>query len=397
MAGDTFFRFEMRSAVESGPGSRRRVGGVLQGLGARRVLLVTDQGLRSAGVAAEVEGALEADSRGIAIASAYERVEQDARAGTVAEIAQAFQDAGADGIVAVGGGSVLDAVKAARWLLGRGLRDPRQELRGNRGERWPKAGPIGIPFVALPTTAGTGAEVSPVAVVLNEDLGVKTNLLSPFIVADVAILDAELTVSLPPEITAFTGFDAMTHAVEAFFSPRANPISDAHALAAARVIVRDLPRVAADGGDLAARQRMLVASSLAILAFSLALDAIPVHNLSHALGGRFGLPHGLCNAVLLPEVLDALPSLYLGRAGEFARAIGLPVAPGPAAELVGLSGFLRRLREDLGLPGDFRALGLNPNGRGELAELVRSDPAGVAYEIPREALEKVFREVFGLS
>ncbi len=134
----------MRSAVESGPGSRRRLGGVLQGLGARRVLLMMDQVLRRAGVAAELEGAVEADSRGVAIASAYKRVDQDARAGTVAEIAQAYQDADADGISAVGGGSVLDAAKAARWWLGWGLRDPpgtegkpRRALAESRAHRDP--------------------------------------------------------------------------------------------------------------------------------------------------------------------------------------------------------------------------------------------------------------------
>ncbi len=396
MAAESF-RFEIRSAVESGPGTRRRLGAVLEGLAARRVLLVTDQGVRAAGVAGEVERAFAGDPHGAAIAALVEDVPQDARAGTVQEVAGAFRRAQADAIVAVGGGSVLDTAKAARWALGRGIEDVRAALRGNRGERWPKAGPLPIPLVALPTTAGTGAEVSPVAVVLNEELGIKTNLLSPFIAADVAILDAELTFGLPPRVTAFTGFDALTHAVEAYFSPRATPLSDAYALEALRIIARDLPRVVEDGQDAARRQRMLLGSLMAILAFSQALDAIPAHNLAHAFGGRFGLPHGLCNAVLLPAVMEAMPSFYLGRSAELAAALGLARQDDAQPAFDAVLGFLRRVRADAGLPSDFSEFSLDPAVRGEMPELVRRDPAGVSYELPREVCETVVREVYGPS
>ncbi len=393
--GAESFRFELRSAVESGPGMRRRLPALLEGLGARRVLIVTDRGVRAAGVSGEVEAAIARDPRGVELAGRVEDVPQDARTGAVEEVGAAFRDAGADAIVAVGGGSVIDTAKAARWALGRGIADVRAELRGNRGERWPKVGALPVPLVALPTTAGTGAEVSPVAVVLNEDLGIKANLLSPFIAADVAILDAELTVGLPPRITAFTGFDALTHAVEAFFSPRATPLTDAWALEALRIIARDLPAAVADGRDAARRQRMLLASMMAILAFSQGLDAIPVHNLAHAFGGRFGLPHGLCNAVLLPAVLEAMPSFYLGRAGEIALALGLAAGEDPGAALDAVLLFLRRLRAEAGLPSDFSEFALDQEAQGELPELVRQDPAGVSYEIPGEVTRAVVGEVYG--
>jgi alcohol dehydrogenase class IV len=297
-------------------------------------------------------------------------------------------------IVAVGGGSVLDAAKVARWLVGRGLADVARELRGNRGERWPKAGPLPLPLVALPTTAGTGAEVSPVAVVLNDELGVKVNLLSPFIAADVAVLDAELTLSLPPEVTAFTGFDALTHALEAFFSPKASAVSDAFALQAMHLCLQVLPEVVRDGSDVPLRQRMLEASLLGIVAFGQALDAIPVHNLAHAIGGRLGIAHGLCNAVLLPEVMAALPQHYLGRAPQLAARLGLGDAGEPAAALDALIGRIRDLRRQIGLPQDFSGRGTTPPPAGELRELVRRDPAGVAYELPAEVVDRVAAAVF---
>lgn len=393
MPGESF-RFELRSVVESGPGSRRRVAGWLGGLGARRPLLVTDRGVRAAGASAAVEEALSQAGADVRIAGRIEDVPQDARTGAIEGIVAAYRAAGADAIVAVGGGSVIDAAKVARWALGRGVQVLDEALPGNRGERSPKAGALGLPLIALPTTAGTGAEVSPIAVVLNERLGIKVNLLSPYIAADVAILDAELTLGLPAEVTAYTGFDALTHAVEAVCSPRASGLSDAYALAALRTIARDLPRVVADGQDVAARGRMLVASLMAITAFGQALDAIPVHNLAHAIGGRFGLPHGLCNAVLLPALVAALPDFYRGRAGELLDALGAPVVDGPGGPDA-LAGHLRQLRQALGLPGDFGRHALPTMAPGELCALVAGDPSGVAYTLAAETVERVAQEVWG--
>lgn len=390
------FRFEMRTTVQSGPGCRRLLPGLLEGLGGRRVLLVTDQDLIRVGVAAEVTRLFAGAPGGVELLAVVDDVPQDAHGETVHRVAAEYRTRGADSIVAVGGGSVLDTAKAARWMLGRGVADIEEALTGNRGERWPKARPIGIPFIGIPTTAGTGAEVSPIAVVRNARLGVKTNLLSPFIPPDFALLDAELTVGLPPRITAFTGFDALTHAIEAHFSPRANSLADAYALAAARIIARDLPIVVAHGEDIGARQRMLVASSMAILAFSLALDAIPVHNMAHAFGGRFGIPHGLGNAVLLPSVMDALPDFYLERARGMAEAMGiagLPEEPGGCR--AALVARIRALRREVGLPDTFAEFRLDPAALPTMPECVRRDPARIAYELPAEVVRRVTWEVAG--
>lgn len=396
--GESSFRYELRTTIEGGPGCRSMLPGIVRGLGGTRTLLVTDQGLVRAGVAREVISLFEGAPGDSELSGVVDDVPQDARGETVNRLAAEYLRLGADSLVAVGGGSVLDAAKAARWLVGRGIVDIRDALTGNRGERWPKAQPIALPFVALPTTAGTGAEVSPIAVVLNERLGIKTNLISTFITPDFALLDAELTLGLPPRITAFTGFDALTHAIEAHFSPRSNAITDAYAREAIRIIVEELPRVVHHGDDLEARSRMLAASSMAILAFGHSLDAIPVHNMAHAFGGRFGIPHGLANAVLLADVMSALRPFYAARARSLGETLGLRELPDdPEACLDAVAQFLRDLRGRVGLPGNFAEFNLDPGALSGMVDLVHRDPAGVSYELPADVIERVTGEVSGIG
>lgn len=392
----SLFQFSARTTVTSGAGSRVLLPETVRGLGGRRALLVTDKGLTQAGITDKVTELFQIMPGEVKLAAVFDEVEQDAKATIINRTARLFKESGADSLIALGGGSVLDTVKGVKWMVHRGLTDIREGLLGNVLEYWPNAQYIPIPHVALPTTAGTGAEVSPIAVVFHDDLKVKVNLINPFVNADIALLDPELTVGLPPRITAFTGFDALTHAIEGFFSPQANPMTDAYAVQSARMIVEHLPTVVRDGRNLHARSNMLIASTMAITAFSLSLNAIPVHNMAHAFGAKFGIPHGLANAVLLPNVMAALPDFYLPRIHAFTSALGLTEAPAePRACLDYFIQYVRRLREEVGLPSTFAEFHLDKGALGGMVDAVHADPSGVVFRIPDAVIQRVTREVAG--
>ncbi|WP_369899626.1 aldehyde dehydrogenase family protein [Bacillus manliponensis] len=225
-----------------------------------------------------------------------------------------------------------------------------------------------------------------------------TILLHPFINADMAILDPELTVGLPPRITAFTGFDALTHAVEAYFSPNANPMTDAYTLQSIRIVVDNLKNTVHAGNDLTARANMLMASSMAISAYCLCLNAIPVHNIAHALGAQFSIPHGLANAVLLPTVMESMPMFYLPRIKGFAEALGIKNLPEqPEACLEEVIQYIRDLRNEVNLPDTFAEFNLDADKLQNIVSVVHNDPSGVFYRIPAETINKIVNEVSGLS
>lgn len=371
---------------------------LMRGLGGRRAVLFTDKGVTKAGVTDQIKELFEQIAGSVQLAGVFDKIEQDAKAAIVNEAARFVKECNADTLIALGGGSVLDTVKGVKWLLHKGHQDIREILKDNVREIWPEAGPIPIPHVAIPTTAGTGSEISPIAVIFNEKLQLKTNLIHPFISADIAILDPELTVNLPPRITAFTGFDALTHAVEAYFSPKANPVTDAFALHSIRLIVENLPDAVAHGTNLESRANMLIASSMAIAAFTLSMAVIPVHNMAHAFGAKFGIPHGLANAVLLPNVMASLPDLYLPRIQGFAGLLGIAdPSQEPGACMRRVVQFIRDLRKNVGLPDTFAEFKLHADKLQNIVSSVQNDPAGAAFRIPEEVIARVTGEVSGAT
>ncbi|KFZ39745.1 MULTISPECIES: iron-containing alcohol dehydrogenase [Thermoactinomyces] len=384
------FQFFLHSQVHSGSGTCSRLAEFVHGLGGKRVVLFTDKGLTQAGITEKIKKLLDQTVKPVQLVGIFDEIEQDAKGEKINRAAQFFRDRQADALIALGGGSVLDTVKGVKWLLHLGKQDIHESLKPVEQITLPEAKPIPIPHIAIPTTAGTGSEVSPVAVIFHEKYQKKANLFHPYIAADIAILDPELTVSLPPEMTAATGMDALTHAVEAFFSPTAHPYTDAFAIQAMQMILKHLPVAVEDGNNLEAREQMLIASSMAIIAFCFSLTAVPVHNLSHALGARFGIPHGLANAVLLPTVMEGLPSFYQPRIESFSKIIGIP----PAIDAV--TGFLREFRKNVGLPDTFADWHFTPELEQELVSLVKQDPAGI-YPIPDETILRIVREVFDQS
>ncbi len=397
MQTTTLSQFMLRSGIYSGLNSRAMVPDLFSGLGAKRVVLFSDRGLEKAGVVEKVASIFNLTQHGSGpeLAGIYLDINQDAESKCVNAAAKYAREVGADALLAVGGGSVLDTVKAVKYALYHGLADIKEAIPGGfKFESFPEAQYMEIPHIAIPTTAGTGSEVSPIAVIFNEEIQMKTNIISPFIGADMAVLDPDLTVGLPPLITAFTGFDALTHAIEAFASPSATALTDAHALQAIRLIEKRLPDAVADGANLEARMEMLQASLMGITAFSFALNAIPVHNFAHAYGALFRIPHGLANAVFLPVVMESVPDLYLPKIFELAQALRVDVQGEDArGALIKVVDKIRLLQQKVGLPADFAEYNISAEDLEHTVAAVSKDPAAVSFPMPKELIEAIGHKV----
>lgn len=389
----SYSEFSHRTNVRIGAGTRLLIPDLIEGLGGSRPVLFSDKGLTNAGLTQEMIDIFEAVP-GIQLAGVFDEIEQDAKSSNINNGIQYFKECNGDSIIAIGGGSVLDTVKGIKWALHKNINNIALALRGNIIEVWPKAKEIGIPHVAIATTAGTGAEVSAIAVIFNELLGVKCNLLNPYINADIAILDPDLTVGLPAKVTAFTGMDALTHAVEGFFTSKANPMTDALALQAIRLIVKNLKTAVHQGNNVEARSIMLQASTLGINSFVLTFGENPIHNIAHTLGAKYGIPHGLANAVLLPNVMRHLAPLYLGKIRPFAEALGVTnPSEKPEVCLAQCIDAISELRREVDLPENYADFPINPADIPKLIPAVQKDPSGIGMRIPDEVIEKILKDV----
>lgn len=287
----------------------------LDALGAFRPILITDQGVTRAGLVQQVVDTF-ADSHAV-IGAVYDKVPQDSSSAVVNEIAAIFNQAGCDSIVAVGGGSVIDTAKGVNIVVTENSDDL---LKFSGAEMLKK--PM-KPFIVIPTTAGTGSEVTCVAVISDPSRNLKMSFTSNFLYPRAAILDPRMTLTLPPMITAATGMDALTHAVEAYISMQKNPLSDAYAWKAIEIIAKTLPGVVKDGNDREGRLALANASTMAGIAFSNSMVGI-VHNLGHATGGVCHVPHGIAMSIFLPfglqynlkKVSAEIGELLLPLAGE---------------------------------------------------------------------------------
>lgn len=307
--------------------------------GARHVAVVTDAGLVRAGLVEPVVAQLRA--AGLAV-TVHDAVVADPPEPVIEAAVARLQAAEVDAVLGLGGGSAMDTAKLVAYLLRSPA--PLAELYGiglAQGQR--------LPLILAPTTAGTGSEVTPISIVTtrgDEKKGVVSGRLLP----DVAVLDPLLTLGLPPEVTAATGIDAMVHAIEAFTSARLkNPVSDVLAKQALALLSANLPRVLADGGNVAARGDMLLGSCLAGMAFANAPVAA-VHALAYPLGGRYHIPHGLSNALMLLPVLRFNLSAAAPLYAELAPCVGAPTADADAflaaiAALVAGCAMPKRLHE----------------------------------------------------
>jgi alcohol dehydrogenase class IV len=328
--------FRVPTRVVMAPGCLARLPEIVAGYEPRRVLLVTDPGIEEAGWPELVWRAL-AERRIEAIT--FDDVEPNPRASTVDRLAAWGREEGASLVLGIGGGSVLDTAKAAAMVMANG--GSVADYEGlNRYEMPP------VPFIAVPTTCGTGSEVTWVSVLTVEERQAKISVKGETMFPAWAFVDGELLRTLPGRLVTWTGADALTHAVEAFTCRLANPISDALASAAVALLFRYLRRAAADiADDAEAREAVMRASTLAGLAFGNA-DVAAVHCLSETLGGRYDLPHGLANAVLLAPVTR----YNLPACAEKLASLDAVLPAGSAAGAEGVLQAIEDLLRDLGIP-----------------------------------------------
>jgi alcohol dehydrogenase len=288
------FTFHTPTRIDFGEDTASGVGDILAEFGSSHPLLVTDANLQQAGVLRPILEGLE--SSGIESPTIFDRVPSDSDIASVREAVKAARAAGCDSVIAVGGGSVLDTAKVAN--IGLTFEGDILEFEGmNTLESRLR------PMIAIPTTAGTGSEVSAVAMIKDHEQHKKLLFGSRYLFPDVAVLDPKLLVSLPARLTAATGMDALTHAIESFVAMTKNSPSDALCLEAMKLIFSNLPRATKHGADLDARSAMLVGSMMAGLSFTNAGVGI-VHALAHAFGAKFGIHHGLANAIFLPYGME---------------------------------------------------------------------------------------------
>ena len=361
---EPFFAWSNRPRVMYKVGLREELGFEMGKLGGTKVVIYTDKGLVQAGVTEMVIEAIKASN--LKLVGVYDKIVQDARLDLINDGAAFYRKCGADCMVVVGGGSVMDTAKAINILIGGGLDDfsPLAEQVG----LFEGAKPL-PPHIAFPTTAGTGAEVTYAMVVLNDVEKVKVACAHPYCNADIAMLDPELTVKLPPKITAFTAMDAMTHAIEAITNIGPNPISDGLGLHAIRLIAKYLPLVMKDPENVDARGYLLIASTMAGMSFINSFTG-GVHATAHSLGALYGIPHGLANSIMLPHVMVYNLEENPGRFVLIADAMGVNVnqlTPEQAAQAAVQA--VRDLQKAVGLTQTLKDFGV-PEGREALQPLI---------------------------
>ena len=355
--------------------------------GARRVFIVTDEVIRGTGLVERIEaGVLDG---GLEVAGVFDEVPQDSSTEVVDRCAAAATAAGADSFLAIGGGSVMDTAKVADAVFTHGGTAREQEgfflmPRGDDG----MGRPLDIaPLACVPTTAGTGSEVSMAAVIKDPEAKVKLEIADFPLFPRLAILDPESTRTLPPRVAAATGMDAVTHAVEGYVSTEWSPHQDARSLHALRLIRENFERAVTTPEDEDARGNMLVAANLAI-----AIELGSVHAMSHAAGALFGVPHGVANAIHLPHVIrfnaQGGPDIA-DRYGDLAEVLG--VEPGPAVGDA-LAEHITELVAGLGLPTRLSEVGVPESGIPALVEGAIGD--GTTLLNPREVGEEEYAELY---
>ncbi len=336
--------------VVLGPGALGRLPAHLARLGVSRPLVVTDAGVVKAGLAARLYGVLEA--AGVR-AARFEEVQPNPTDRDAAEGLAVFRHGGCDGLVAIGGGSSIDAAKLVQLLTTHAPPLSRYDDAAG-GDRFVKDDMP--PLVAIPTTAGTGSEVGRSGVAMLPDTGRKTVIFSPFLMPKVALCDPELTVDLPPRLTGATGMDAFTHGLEAYVAAGFHPLADAVALDAVRRAARSLPVAVREPRNLHARTDMMIAAMEGAMAFQKGLGAS--HALAHALTPVSGVHHGLANALVLPAVVAFNRAAAGARLAQVAVAMGADPRAGEGALADGAAERIRALAAEVGIPARLRDAGV---------------------------------------
>jgi alcohol dehydrogenase len=376
------FSFELPTKIIFGPACVKELPNQLRALGVSHPLIVSDAGVAAAGVLDKVLAVL---PEGIKY-KVFDGVEANPKDINVSFGAEAYRAFGADCIVAVGGGSPIDAAKSIGVLVANGA----SEIKAFEGKNAPsKSLP---PLVCIPTTSGTGSELTFSSVITDTKNNYKMTVKNAFTAARVAVCDPELTLTVPPTVTAATGMDALTHAIEAYTATCSEPISDAAALYAIELIYSSLVAAFNNGNDIDARSRMLMGSMLGGIAFSHS-DVASVHCIAESLGGLYDLPHGTCNAVFLPYVMEYCMEYCEKRYARIARAMGLMPDTGSEGAKAAVNA-VKTLAKEVKLPS-FASLNVNPN---DFAKIAAMSAKNISTESnPRPMTEQDYLEVLKMA
>ena len=365
--------------VVIGPGALVQLPELLRSLRARRALLVVSRSVRRAGLLEATLAAL--GDAGIAHVIVDDTPAEPDVQDVERTLAASRESGPCDAVVGIGGGSVIDVAKIAAVVLAHDV-----SLRDLLAKRVAVPG-RGLPTVMVPTTAGTGAEATPNAIVLVAEDALKVGIVDPHLVPDAVILDARLTLGLPPDVTASTGMDALTHAIECVCSRKGNVFSELYGLEAIRLIGRSIRRAVADGRDEQARADMLLGAYYGGVCIATS-STTAVHALAYPLGGTYRMAHGLSNAILLPSVMAWNRIGQQARFAAMARAMGVRVdgLDDDAASLAFVDA-LRQLNADLGVPADLRGLGIGAadldalvDGAAKVTRLLDNNPRPMTRE-----------------
>jgi len=372
------FGFFIPTVSLMGVGCAKETGGQAKALGATKLLIVTDAGLSKMGVADKIKSQLEGAGLKAVI---FDGAEPNPTDKNVHEGVRVYQESGCDGIVSLGGGSSHDCAKGVGLVIGNGghIRD----FEGVNKSTKPMP-----PFLAINTTAGTASEMTRFCIITNTDTHVKMAIVDWRCTPNIAINDPLLMVGMPPSLTAATGMDALTHSVEAYVSTIATPITDACAIKAIELIADYLRPAVANGENLEARDKMAYAEYLAGMAFNNASLGY-VHSMAHQLGGFYNLPHGICNAILLPAVCEFNMIANPKRFADIAVAMGENTdgLSDVDAATVGITA-IRRLSADVGIPAGLKTLNVKEQDLKVMAENAQKDACMLTN--PRKAtLEQV--------
>ncbi len=352
-------RFSFPTTIHFGPGARALAGPHLQERGLRRPLIVTDRGLAALPLIGELKAGLE--SAGLAVA-VYAGVAGNPTGAQVMNGAAAYKAFDADCVVGVGGGAALDVAKVV-GLLATHPGDVMEYVWDHPQVRTIDAAALPY-FIALPTTSGTGSEVGRSSVISEESTHVKRVIFAPAILAKLVFADPELTLGLPPAVTAASGMDALTHNIESYLSPAYHPLCDGIALEGVRIAARALLTAVREPGNLGARAEMMMSSMMGAIAFQKDLGA--VHSCAHALGTVCDLHHGLANALMIEPVmafnLEAVPAKF----AELAHAVGV-------ASASGFVPWLAHLKHQIGIAPSLAAVGVRREHLGRLVEIASKD------------------------
>lgn len=372
---DTKNNWNYPTNVWVGVGRSQEIASACKQLGIRAPLLVTDEGLSASPMVANV---LDFCNLGGVTCGIFSRVKPNPTGTNIEEGVCAFHNGHHDGVIALGGGSALDAAKAIAFMSGqeRSLWDFE-----DIGDNWTRANSLKITaIIAIPTSAGTGSEVGRASVILDEKSVRKKIIFHPSIMPSIVILDPKLTIGLPSFLTAATGMDALSHNLEAWCSPNYHPMAEGIAIEGIRLIKSYLPRAVINGSDIEARTQMLVASTMGATAFQRGLGGM--HALAHPLGALYDAHHGTLNAVLMPYVLEANQEFIAPTIGRLARYMGL--------ENTTFDGFLKwilELRSKIGIPETLSAIGINNEQAEKVSMMAVEDPSAATNPISFSAHE----------